>query len=157
MPSIIVNNHVNSLQITFWKILDPIINCFTTQIFTSGHEWNHNQNGNHFVSQHKYLSPSLQRTFLLKFSLFFFLEKIKLSQRVFERKQQREVFFYIFSWVISGSFWQYQLPINWSPPDLWFVGSNWVNPTWAPTQLQHLLLAQDGLIQPINNYPSPFS
>ena len=118
MPSIIVNNHVNSLQITFWKILDPIINCFTTQIFTSGHEWNHNQNGNHFVSQHKYLSPSLQRTFLLKFSLFFFLKKIKMSQRVFERKQQREIFFYIFSWVISGSFWQFQLPETAPPKSL---------------------------------------
>ena len=38
-----------------------------------------------------------------------------MSQRVFERKQQREIFFYIFSWVISGSFWQFQLPET-TPP-----------------------------------------
>ena len=55
-----VYTNVKNLWITFWKIQDLIINCFTDQIFTSGREWNHSQIGNHFVSQHKNFSPTLQ-------------------------------------------------------------------------------------------------
>ena len=115
---------VKNLRITFWKIQDPIINCFTIQIFTPGYEWNHNQIGNHFISQYKNLSPTLQITFLLKFSLSFFSKKIKNKPKSLrEERRKREKlssFFsiYIFSGVVFGQFFIVSTPINCSPKSL---------------------------------------
>ena len=61
--------------------------------------------------------PTLQRTFLLKFSLSFFLKKIKNEPNSLrEREREREIIFffsiYIFSGVVFGQFLIVPTPKN---------------------------------------------